>query len=153
MFLTHKHSLSMHLHHNVIIIFQTHLLILSNGWIQCIQTWGTLTLKWFNTGLLPCLFLKGNRLDIVCCVKLPEGEAVKKDSFLFLFFKKIYAPFILKDWVRPFVVSNLQPHWVLHVDANIFGSTFQCCHMTRSFRLRPGGRVCGNAVLQYCCNG
>lgn len=46
-------------------------------------------------------------MDIVCCVKI-QGEEVKKDSFLFLFFKKIYAPFILKDWVRPFVVSNLQ---------------------------------------------
>ncbi|CAG07097.1 unnamed protein product, partial [Tetraodon nigroviridis] len=46
-----------------------------------------------------------NRLDIVCCVKLQDREEVKKDSFLFLFFKKIYAPFLLKDWVRPFVVA------------------------------------------------
>lgn len=52
------------------------------------------------------LFLKDNRLDIVCCVKLQDREEVKKDSFLFLFFKKIYAPFLLKDWVRPFVVSH-----------------------------------------------
>eukprot|EP00066_Takifugu_rubripes_P008881 XP_003975414.1 PREDICTED: Niemann-Pick C1 protein [Takifugu rubripes] len=47
---------------------------------------------------------EGNRMDIVCCVKI-QGEEVKKDSFLFLFFKKIYAPFILNDWVRPFVVA------------------------------------------------
>uniref|UniRef100_A0A674N048 Niemann-Pick disease, type C1 n=1 Tax=Takifugu rubripes TaxID=31033 RepID=A0A674N048_TAKRU len=61
---------------------------------------------------------EGNRMDIVCCVKI-QGEEVKKDSFLFLFFKKIYAPFILNDWVRPFVVSNLQSCLLLHVRANI----------------------------------
>lgn len=52
------------------------------------------------------LFLKGHRLDIVCCVKLQEREEVKKDSLLFLFFKKLYAPFLLKDWVRPLIVSH-----------------------------------------------
>uniref|UniRef100_A0A3Q3WSC2 SSD domain-containing protein n=1 Tax=Mola mola TaxID=94237 RepID=A0A3Q3WSC2_MOLML len=48
---------------------------------------------------------EGNRLDIVCCVKLQEGEQIKRESCLFLFFKKVYAPFILKDWVRPIVVA------------------------------------------------
>lgn len=61
--------------------------------------------------------LKGNRLDIVCCVKLQDREEVKKDSFLFLFFKKIYAPFLLKDWVRPFVVSHSSHAEFLHIDA------------------------------------
>lgn len=63
------------------------------------------------------LFLKGNRMDIVCCVKI-QGEEVKKDSFLFLFFKKIYAPFILNDWVRPIVVSNLQSCLLLRIKGN-----------------------------------
>uniref|UniRef100_A0A7N8YL89 Niemann-Pick disease, type C1 n=1 Tax=Mastacembelus armatus TaxID=205130 RepID=A0A7N8YL89_9TELE len=46
-----------------------------------------------------------NRLDIICCVKLPEGQTTKTDGFLFRFFKKIYAPFILKEWVRPIIVA------------------------------------------------
>ncbi|KAF7654289.1 hypothetical protein LDENG_00071930, partial [Lucifuga dentata] len=46
-----------------------------------------------------------NRLDIFCCVKLPEGQEEKTDGCLFRFFKKIYAPFILKEWMRPIVVA------------------------------------------------
>ncbi|KAM6989564.1 NPC intracellular cholesterol transporter 1 [Tautogolabrus adspersus] len=46
-----------------------------------------------------------NRLDILCCVKLPEGQEAKTDSFLFRFFKKVFAPFILKEWVRPIIVA------------------------------------------------
>lgn len=55
---------------------------------------------------------KGNRLDIMCCVKLRDSEELKRDSFLFSFFKKVYAPFLLKEWVRPIIVSNSgsQPH-------------------------------------------
>uniref|UniRef100_A0A8C4F4B2 Niemann-Pick disease, type C1 n=1 Tax=Dicentrarchus labrax TaxID=13489 RepID=A0A8C4F4B2_DICLA len=48
---------------------------------------------------------EGNRLDIICCVKLPEGQEAKTESFLFRFFKKVYAPFILKEWVRPIIVA------------------------------------------------
>ncbi|XP_071766955.2 NPC intracellular cholesterol transporter 1 isoform X1 [Centroberyx gerrardi] len=48
---------------------------------------------------------EGNRLDIICCVKLPEDQGEKTDGFLFRFFKKTYAPFILKEWVRPIVVA------------------------------------------------
>ncbi|KAF0046827.1 NPC intracellular cholesterol transporter 1 isoform X2 [Scophthalmus maximus] len=48
---------------------------------------------------------EGNRLDIICCVKLPEGQESKTDGFLFRFFKKVYAPFILKEWVRPIIVA------------------------------------------------
>ncbi|XP_038157542.1 NPC intracellular cholesterol transporter 1 [Cyprinodon tularosa] len=48
---------------------------------------------------------EGNRLDICCCVKLPERQEVKTEGFLFRFFKKVYAPFILKEWVRPIVVA------------------------------------------------
>lgn len=48
---------------------------------------------------------EGNRLDIICCVKLPEGQEVKTDGFLFWFFKKVYAPYILKEWVRPVVIA------------------------------------------------
>ncbi|XP_056267221.1 NPC intracellular cholesterol transporter 1 [Pseudoliparis swirei] len=48
---------------------------------------------------------EANRLDIFCCAKLPEGQEEKKDSFLFRFFRKIFAPFILKEWVRPIIVA------------------------------------------------
>ncbi|XP_034559487.1 NPC intracellular cholesterol transporter 1 [Notolabrus celidotus] len=48
---------------------------------------------------------EASRLDILCCVKLPEGQEAKTDSFLFRFFKKVYAPFILKEWVRPIIVA------------------------------------------------
>ncbi|XP_028284138.1 NPC intracellular cholesterol transporter 1 [Parambassis ranga] len=48
---------------------------------------------------------EGNRLDIMCCVKLPDSQEAKTDGFLFRFFKKIYAPFILKEWVRPIIVA------------------------------------------------
>ncbi|CAG5896580.1 unnamed protein product [Menidia menidia] len=48
---------------------------------------------------------EGNRPDICCCVKLPEGQEVKTQGFLFRFFKKVYAPFVLKEWVRPVVVA------------------------------------------------
>ncbi|XP_046884533.1 LOW QUALITY PROTEIN: NPC intracellular cholesterol transporter 1 [Hypomesus transpacificus] len=47
----------------------------------------------------------GNRLDILCCVKLPEGQEEKTDGFLYRFFKKVYAPFLMKEWVRPIVVA------------------------------------------------
>uniref|UniRef100_A0A8C9Z794 Niemann-Pick disease, type C1 n=1 Tax=Sander lucioperca TaxID=283035 RepID=A0A8C9Z794_SANLU len=49
---------------------------------------------------------EGNRLDIFCCAKLPEAQETKTDSFLFRFFKKVFAPFILKEWVRPIIVST-----------------------------------------------
>ncbi|KAK2895141.1 NPC intracellular cholesterol transporter 1 [Channa argus] len=48
---------------------------------------------------------EGNRCDIICCVKLAEGQETKEDGLLFCFFKKIYAPFILKEWVRPIIVA------------------------------------------------
>ncbi|XP_035526866.1 NPC intracellular cholesterol transporter 1 [Morone saxatilis] len=48
---------------------------------------------------------EGNRLDIICCVKLPEGQEANTESFLFRFFKKVYAPFVLKEWVRPIIVA------------------------------------------------
>lgn len=57
-----------------------------------------------SNALLSC-DLKRNRFDIICCVKLPEGQETKTDGFLFRFFKKVYAPFILKEWVRPIIVS------------------------------------------------
>ncbi|XP_076838212.1 NPC intracellular cholesterol transporter 1 [Brachyhypopomus gauderio] len=46
-----------------------------------------------------------NRLDIMCCIKLSDAPEEKTDGILFYFFKKIYAPFILTDWVRPLVVA------------------------------------------------
>lgn len=52
-----------------------------------------------------CVPIQSNRPDILCCVKLPEGQEERTDGFLFRFFKKVYAPFVLKEWVRPLVVS------------------------------------------------
>ncbi|MGH0133736.1 UNVERIFIED_CONTAM: hypothetical protein FKN15_025418 [Acipenser sinensis] len=46
---------------------------------------------------------ESNRLDILCCLKQEEGTEEKSDGFLFWFFKTLYAPFILKEWVRPIV--------------------------------------------------
>uniref|UniRef100_A0A673K647 Niemann-Pick C1 protein-like n=1 Tax=Sinocyclocheilus rhinocerous TaxID=307959 RepID=A0A673K647_9TELE len=46
---------------------------------------------------------EANRPDILCCVKLSDGQQEKSEGCLFRFFKKIYAPFILKGWVRPLV--------------------------------------------------
>lgn len=46
-----------------------------------------------------------NRWDILCCIKLSDREEANSDAILYRFFKKIYAPFILKEWVRPLVVS------------------------------------------------
>ncbi|KAL4623363.1 Niemann-Pick C1 protein [Arapaima gigas] len=48
---------------------------------------------------------ESNRMDIVCCVKLQESQEKKTEGILFCFFHKIYAPFILKEWVRPLVVA------------------------------------------------
>uniref|UniRef100_A0A672RU42 Niemann-Pick C1 protein-like n=1 Tax=Sinocyclocheilus grahami TaxID=75366 RepID=A0A672RU42_SINGR len=48
---------------------------------------------------------EANRPDILCCLKLSDGQQEKSEGCLFRFFKKIYAPFILKDWVRPLVVA------------------------------------------------
>ncbi|KAM8839461.1 NPC intracellular cholesterol transporter 1 [Synchiropus picturatus] len=48
---------------------------------------------------------EANRWDILCCVKLPEGQEQESDSFLFRFFRKVYAPFIHKEWVRPIIVA------------------------------------------------
>ncbi|XP_036374709.1 NPC intracellular cholesterol transporter 1 [Megalops cyprinoides] len=48
---------------------------------------------------------EANRLDIVCCMSLPDGQEERTDGCLFRFFKKAYAPFVLKEWVRPIVVA------------------------------------------------
>ncbi|MGH0141010.1 UNVERIFIED_CONTAM: hypothetical protein FKN15_055717 [Acipenser sinensis] len=50
---------------------------------------------------------ESNRLDILCCLKQKEGTEEKSDGFLFWFFKTLYAPFILKEWVRPIVSNRL----------------------------------------------
>nr|XP_020641351.1 Niemann-Pick C1 protein [Pogona vitticeps] len=48
-----------------------------------------------------------NKYDILCCIKGSEeiSSVQHSESMLFLFFKKIYAPFLLKDWMRPIVIS------------------------------------------------
>ncbi|XP_069076123.1 NPC intracellular cholesterol transporter 1 [Pleurodeles waltl] len=48
-----------------------------------------------------------SRLDILCCVKGCDESSggAKSENCLFLFFKKLYAPLLLKDWMRPIVIS------------------------------------------------
>ncbi|NXI48532.1 NPC1 protein, partial [Galbula dea] len=48
-----------------------------------------------------------NRLDILCCIKSSEETSgiQRSESILFLFFKNLYSPFLLKDWMRPIIVA------------------------------------------------
>ncbi|XP_029446991.1 NPC intracellular cholesterol transporter 1 [Rhinatrema bivittatum] len=49
-----------------------------------------------------------NKLDILCCVRIQSnGSGVVQSSknCCFLFFKSIFAPLLLMDWMRPIVVS------------------------------------------------
>lgn len=98
-------------------------------------------------------FVKGNRLDICCCVKLQEHENRKEDSLLFCFFKKVYAPFILKEWVRPIIVSMAATLMsILTLFCLKWKSVvveFMLSYFWSHFSV--GGSVCGNALLQYCC--
>ncbi|KAM6275301.1 NPC intracellular cholesterol transporter 1 [Spheniscus humboldti] len=48
-----------------------------------------------------------NRLDILCCIKSNEemSRAQRSESILFLFFKNLYSPYLLKDWMRPIIIA------------------------------------------------
>ncbi|KAM7125801.1 NPC intracellular cholesterol transporter 1 isoform 2-T2 [Molossus nigricans] len=48
-----------------------------------------------------------NRLDILCCIRVPDDGAggQTSGSFLFRFFKNSYSPLLLKDWMRPIVIA------------------------------------------------
>ncbi|NXN94904.1 NPC1 protein, partial [Rhinopomastus cyanomelas] len=48
-----------------------------------------------------------NRLDILCCIRSSEetGAVERSESILFLFFRNLYSPYLLKDWMRPIVVA------------------------------------------------
>lgn len=48
-----------------------------------------------------------SRLDILCCVPgcKKDRSTDKPKSCLFLFFKKLYAPLLMKDWIRPIVMA------------------------------------------------
>ncbi|OXB56393.1 hypothetical protein ASZ78_004926 [Callipepla squamata] len=48
-----------------------------------------------------------NRLDILCCIKGSEEMrgVQRSESILFLFFKNLYSPYLLKDWMRPIVIA------------------------------------------------
>lgn len=56
----------------------------------------------------PSLSTQKNRLDILCCVNIADDDntsAQASENYLFQFFRKYYSPFLLKDWMRPIVVS------------------------------------------------
>uniref|UniRef100_A0A8C8SLW0 NPC intracellular cholesterol transporter 1 n=1 Tax=Pelusios castaneus TaxID=367368 RepID=A0A8C8SLW0_9SAUR len=48
-----------------------------------------------------------NQMDILCCIKGGEEESrvQNSESILLLFFKDLYSPLLLKDWMRPIVIS------------------------------------------------
>uniref|UniRef100_A0A8C5MZR4 NPC intracellular cholesterol transporter 1 n=1 Tax=Leptobrachium leishanense TaxID=445787 RepID=A0A8C5MZR4_9ANUR len=48
-----------------------------------------------------------NRLDILCCVPGCKRSRTgrKSESLVFLFFKKVFSPVLMKDWLRPVVIS------------------------------------------------
>ncbi|NXO89412.1 NPC1 protein, partial [Certhia brachydactyla] len=50
---------------------------------------------------------ESNRLDILCCIKSSEetGGVQRSESMLFLFFKNLFSPYLLKDWMRPIVIA------------------------------------------------
>ena len=51
--------------------------------------------------------LQQNRFDMCCCVKTePEEDTDESVGVLFRIFKNHYAPFLLKEWVRPIVVRS-----------------------------------------------
>ena len=53
--------------------------------------------------------IASNRLDLICCVRLPQNEDNYEDnheSILLLFMKNCYAPFILNKYIRMIVVSE-----------------------------------------------
>lgn len=99
------------------------------------------------------VFEKDNRLDICCCVRLQECADRKEDSLLFCFFKKVYAPFILKEWVRPIIVSMagtlMSILTLLCLKWKSVVVEFVLSYFCSRFSV--GGSVCGNALLQYCC--
>eukprot|EP00058_Branchiostoma_floridae_P002933 XP_002588421.1 hypothetical protein BRAFLDRAFT_116988 [Branchiostoma floridae] len=48
---------------------------------------------------------ENNRMDFCCCVKVAgKSDVPKSEGFLYAFVKHIYAPIVLKDWIRPFVI-------------------------------------------------
>ncbi|XP_072460487.1 NPC intracellular cholesterol transporter 1 isoform X1 [Notamacropus eugenii] len=48
-----------------------------------------------------------NKLDILCCVRIAEDRTSPQpsESCLFQFFKNGFSPLLLKDWMRPLVIS------------------------------------------------
>ncbi|XP_043844297.1 NPC intracellular cholesterol transporter 1 isoform X1 [Dromiciops gliroides] len=48
-----------------------------------------------------------NKLDILCCVRIAEDRTSPQpsESCLFQFFKNAFSPLLLKDWMRPLVIS------------------------------------------------
>ena len=55
------------------------------------------------------LILQNNKIDMVCCITADtkQDKNEKYEGYLFLFMKNYYAPWLMKEWVRPIVVSLL----------------------------------------------
>lgn len=47
---------------------------------------------------------ENNRYDIICCVKADKKETKSSEGMLYKVFKDLYAPFLMKKWVRPLTI-------------------------------------------------
>lgn len=44
---------------------------------------------------------ENSRMDCFPCIRLPiEGRVSHGDGFVHRFFRKVFAPFLLRDWIR-----------------------------------------------------
>ncbi|CAC5359870.1 unnamed protein product [Mytilus coruscus] len=56
-----------------------------------------------------------NRFDACCCIKEPGSKKEKHEGWLFYLFKHFYAPFILKEYVRPIVVLVFTAYFFMNI--------------------------------------
>lgn len=50
---------------------------------------------------------QANRLDVLCCIKLKMKNILSDEECLYSLIKNYYARFIMKNYVRPIIVSIL----------------------------------------------
>lgn len=56
-----------------------------------------------------------SRFDVLCCASLKGSKHEKHEGWLFYLFKNFYAKFILKEYVRPFVVLLFMGFFFMNV--------------------------------------
>ncbi|XP_063417438.1 NPC intracellular cholesterol transporter 1-like [Mytilus trossulus] len=58
---------------------------------------------------------EGDRFDACCCITAPRSKKEKHEGWLFYLFKHFYAPFILKEYVRPIVILVFTAYFFVSV--------------------------------------